>query len=91
MVDPALVGCRVELRYDPEDLTQIDVWYDRRLWCQAVYFQLSRHVHRQVPQAVPPPPPEPTGVDYLGLVEKAYDKKTLGRVAYRDLIKKEQQ
>ena len=90
-VDPALVGCRVELRYDPEDLTRIEVWYDRRLWCQAVHFQLSRHVHRQVPQAQPAPPPQPTGVDYLGLVEKAHDKKTLGRVAYRDLFSKEQE
>jgi len=88
-VDPALVGCRVELRYDPEDLSRIDVWYDRRLWCQAVHFQLSRHVHRQVPQALPPQPPETTGVDYLGLVEKAHDRKTLGRVAYRNLVNKE--
>ena len=71
-------------------MTRIDVWYDRRLWCQAVHFQLSRHVHRQVPQAQPAPAPEPTGVDYLGLVEKAHDKMTLGRIAYRDLVKKKQ-
>ncbi len=88
-VDPALCGCRVELRYDPEDLSRIDVWYENRIWCRAVPFQLARHVHRQVPQAQPAPKPEPTGVDYLGLVEKDHDRKTLGRLAYRDLIKKE--
>jgi len=88
-VDPALCGCRVELRYDPEDLARIDVWFEGRIWCQAVPFQLARHVHRQVPQAQPASKPEPTGIDYLGLVEKDHDRKTLGRIAYRDLIKKE--
>ena len=27
-VDPSLVGRRVELRYDPEDLTRLDVFYE---------------------------------------------------------------
>jgi len=42
-------------------------------------------VHRQVPQAQPPQPAAPTGVDYLGLVLAAHDAETLGQLAFRDL------
>jgi ABC-type Zn2+ transport system substrate-binding protein/surface adhesin len=42
-------------------------------------------VHRQVPQALPPSLPAPTGVDYLGLVLAAHDAETLGQLAFRDL------
>jgi putative transposase len=84
-VDPALCGRRVELRYDPEDLARIEVWHDRRPFGNAVPFLLGRHVHRQVPQAEPPPPPQPTGIDYLGLVEQAHQAETLGQISYRDL------
>jgi putative transposase len=73
-VDPALTGRRVELRYDPEDLTAIDVWLDGKPAGKAVPFAISRHVHRAVPQAVRPQP-APTGIDYLGLVAAAHDEE----------------
>ncbi len=73
-VDPALTGRRVELRYDPEDLTAIDVWLDGRPAGKAVPFVTRRHVHRAVPQAARPPPPV-TGIDYLGLVAAAHDEE----------------
>jgi len=71
-VDPALVGRRVELRYDPEDLGHIDVYLDGRSAGAAVPFVIRRHVHRAVPQAAPPEP-QATGVDYLGLVQAAHE------------------
>jgi putative transposase len=71
-VDPALTGRRVELRYDPEDLTRIDVWLDGKPAGKAVPFVTRRHVHRAVPQAARPEP-APTGIDYLGLVAAAHD------------------
>ena len=71
-VDPALTGRRVELRYDPEDLTRLDVFLDGRAAGQAVPFVTRRHVHRAVPQAARPDP-DPTGIDYLGLVAAAHD------------------
>lgn len=83
-VEPALVGRRVELRFDPEDLSRIEVYYEGRSWGAAAPFVLGRHVHRQVPAAAPPAP-ERTGIDYLGLVASAHDEATLGRIAYRDL------
>ena len=73
-VDPALVGRRVELRYDPEDLTRIDVFLDGKPAGAAVPFRIGRHVHRAVAPAVPPPA-APTGIDYLGLVAAAHDEE----------------
>jgi putative transposase len=71
-VDPALTGRRVELRYQPEDLTRIDVWLDGKPAGQAVPFITRRHVHRAVPQAARPEPAA-TGIDYLALVAAAHD------------------
>ena len=71
-VDPALTGRRIELRYDPEDLTRIDVFLDGRPAGKAVPFITRRHVHRAVPQAISPEPAA-TGIDYLGLVAAAHD------------------
>jgi hypothetical protein len=71
-VDPALTGRRVELRYDPENLTRIEVWLDGKPAGQAVPFITRRHVHRAVPQAARPEPAA-TGIDYLGLVAAAHD------------------
>ena len=73
-VDPALTGRRVELRYDPEDLTRIDVYLDGRPAGTATAFITRRHVHRAVPQAARPDP-DPTGIDYLGLVAAAHDEE----------------
>ena len=84
-VDAALVGRRVELRFDPEDLTKLDVYWEGHPAGQAIPFILGRHVHRQVPQAQPPQPAVPTGVDYLGLVLAAHDAETLDQLAFRDL------
>jgi putative transposase len=72
-VDPALTGRRVELRYDPEDLTRIDVLLDGKPAGAATPFVTRRHVHRAVPQAARPDP-VPTGIDYLGLVAAAHDE-----------------
>ena len=85
-VDPALTGRRVELRYDPEDLSAIEVFYDGKPAGAAVPFVTRRHVHRAVPQAARPEP-APTGVDYLGLVAAAHDNEagTGGKIDFAQL------
>lgn len=88
-VDPALTGRRVELRYDPEDLTRLDVFLDGRPAGQAVPFITRRHVHRAVPQAARPDP-DPTGIDYLHLVAAAHDEEA-GTGAKIDFTKLEQE
>lgn len=72
-VDASLVGRRVELRYDPEDLTKVDIFYEGTPAGVATPFVIGRHTHRAVPQAARPLP-VPTGVDYLGLVAAAHEE-----------------
>jgi putative transposase len=72
-VDPALVSRRVELRYDPEDLTRIDVFYEGKPAGVATPFVIGRHTHRAVPQAARPAP-APTGIDYLNMVAAAHEE-----------------
>jgi putative transposase len=72
-VDPSLVGRRVELRYDPEDLTRIDIYYEGKPAGVATPFVIGRHTHRAVPQAARPAP-APTGIDYLNMVAAAHEE-----------------
>src|SRR5205807_2316694 len=51
-VDPALVGQRVELRFDPEDLTVIEVFHQGRAAGVATPFVIGRHTHRAFPHPV---------------------------------------
>ena len=83
-VDPALVGRKVELRYDPEDLSRLDVYLDGEPRGQATPYRVTRHVHTAVPQAQRPAP-QPTGIDYLGVVAASHDDATVGRIAFRDV------
>jgi putative transposase len=84
-VSPALVGRRVELRYDPEDLSRVDVFSDGTSVGIATPFTIGRHVHRAVPQAERPAPP-PSGVDYLGLIASAHEHEAgTGGISYTDL------
>ena len=73
-VDPSLVGRRVELRYVPEDLTEIVVYFEGRPVGSATPFVVSRHVHHAVPQA-DAPAVEETGIDFLEMVAKAHEEE----------------
>lgn len=83
-VDPALVGRRVECRYDPEDLSRLDVFLEGRPAGAGVPFVIGRHVHPAVPQAEHAPP-TPTGVDYLGMILAAEEAAARDGIAYREL------
>jgi putative transposase len=86
-VDPALIGRSVELRFDPEDLTAIEVFDHGVGVGVAIPFVIGRHVHPAVPQAATAPPTDPEpGIDYMGLVAAAHaDSLGEGSIAYRDL------
>ena len=83
-VDPSLVGQRIEIRYDPEDLTRMDVFHGGRPAGVATPFTIGRHVAKRVPQAERPAP-EATGIDYLGMVQAAHEDDTIGTIHYRDV------
>jgi putative transposase len=70
-VDASLLGRKVDLLFNPFDLTRIEVEYQARPMGQAVPHQVKRHAHPDVkPQA--PVPVEATGIDYLRLMEAAH-------------------
>jgi putative transposase len=83
-VDPALVGRRVELVFNPFDLTDIEVRFGGRPMGRAVPHKVGRHTH---PQARPDaaPAPAPTGIDYLGLVERRRAEELARKISYDDL------
>jgi len=83
-VDPALAGARVELVFDPFDLTDIDVRHHSRPAGKAVPFHIGRHVHPKA-RADAPPPQTPTGIDYLRLVEDRHTRALGERLRYAHL------
>lgn len=90
-VDPSLVGRKVELRYDPEDLSRIDVYLGGQEKGAATPFLISRHVHPQAPQAIVQSSPQ-SGVDYLGTVLRAEQEAIEGRqIAFRQLPESDSQ
>jgi putative transposase len=87
-VDDALVGCRIELLYDPFDLDRIEVRYQERPFGLAVPHTIARHTH---PAAAREPtehePPPRTGIDYLRLLETEHEHHLRRQINYRDLEK----
>lgn len=84
-VDAALVGRKVELVFDPFDLTCIDVRWHGRAMGHAVPHKIGRHVHAKARPDDPAPPPTPTGINYLELVERQHKAELAGRLRYADL------
>ena len=66
-VDAALVGSKVDVVFDPFDLTSVEVRFQGRSMGTGIPVVIGRHTHPMVrPEASPPP--SPTGIDYLGLL-----------------------
>ena len=69
--------------FDPLELADVAVQIDGRHVGLAVALTIKRHVH---PRAQPPTPlAEPTGVDYLDLIEKRHQQELQKRIDYRNL------
>jgi putative transposase len=90
-VDAALVGRRVELVFDPFDLTRIEVRWSGRPMGQAIPMVIGRHAHpaaRPEPGSEPPPPA--TGIDYLHLVEDRAEAELERRISYAGMLPDDQ-
>jgi putative transposase len=86
-VDPALVGRKVELVFDPFDLTSLGVRVGGRDAGKALPHQISRHAHPKARPEIPEQPPLPTtGIDYLSLIDTAHTRNLSGRLNYAALI-----
>ncbi|MCL2468589.1 MAG: DDE-type integrase/transposase/recombinase [Micrococcales bacterium] len=84
-VDAALTGRKVELVFDPSDLTRIDVRYDGRPMGQAVPHQVRAHTHPKARPDETDQPPAATGIDYLRLVAVRHEQTLARRIAYADI------
>jgi putative transposase len=84
-VDAALAGRKVELIFDPFDLTRIEVRYQHHEFGLAVPVRIGRHTHPRTKGELPPPA-APTGIDYLGLLAAKRDAEIAGqRIDYASL------
>jgi putative transposase len=84
-VDPFLAGRKVELVFDPHDLTRLEVWWAGRKVGAAVPQVIGRHAHPKAPPDDDPQPVEYTGIDYLGLVAAAGQAAAAGQLRLSSL------
>jgi putative transposase len=84
-VDAALVGRRVEVVFDPFDLTRLQVRYQGRPMGTAVPHRIGRHVHPDAHPDTAPAPAPATGIDYLALVAAQHRQQRAQRINYTDL------
>jgi putative transposase len=84
-VDAVLVVERIELVFDPLDLTDIEVRFAGRPMGQAVPRRIGRHVHPAARPEPGPQAPAASGIDYLRLVEARRAAELTRRIDYRNL------
>ena len=83
-VDAALVGSRVDVVFDPFDLTSVEIRFQGRSMGSGIPVVIGRHAHPQArPEAAPAP--TPTGIDYLGLLAARRDAELAGAINYAQL------
>lgn len=91
-VESILVGRTVTLRYNPFDLTRIQVWLEGKQYADAVPLKMRRHTDKRVTKAdspIPDLPAEP-GISFLETMTKAHEKQkhqSLGRTSFARALK----
>lgn len=81
-VDPQLVGYRVELRYDPQDLTRIEVFCGGQPRGHATGEHIGTHTDPKLGDRQPDRPP-PTGIAYLEAVAADHAALLRGELTYQ--------
>lgn len=84
-VDPLLVRRRVELVFDPFDLTRIEVRVAGVPAGTAIPHRIDRHAHPKARPETPPTPPPATGIDYARLLDAAHHAELAQGVNYAAL------
>jgi putative transposase len=70
-----LIGEKVELRYDPFDLADVEIWYNGHYLEQARPLQIQTTVQPGLTlDPVPPQAAPSTGVDYLAMLRQEYEQ-----------------
>lgn len=92
-VDSSFIGRTLELRFDPFDLSTLELWFDGRSIGQATVSVQNRQRHIQVERLATEPPPEPkpaAALDYLALLRQEYDefqRQAAGKLQFTKLHK----
>jgi putative transposase len=90
--DPVLVGRRVELVFDPFDLTAVEIRWSQQSFGRATVHDIRTHVH---PTAAghrdtgDDTPPAASGIDYLALVAADHHAATRRSINFADLPARE--
>jgi putative transposase len=84
-VDAALVGRKVELVFDPFDLTELSVRFAGRDMGTAVPVRIGRHVHPQAKAEPETEAPTATGISYLRLIRARQEGDWSARISYAGL------
>jgi putative transposase len=84
-VEPELAGRRVELVFDPFDLTTVEVRVAGIPAGTALPHHISRHAHPKARPETPLAPPPATGIDYAGLLDTAHQAELAQKVNYAAL------
>ncbi|MFD7342290.1 helix-turn-helix domain-containing protein [Streptomyces violascens] len=85
-VDPSLAGMRIELVFDPFDLTDIEVRSSGKTLGKAVPHHVGRHAHPKASPETPTKPAVPTGIDYLKILDEAHTANTAKGINYSSLM-----
>lgn len=86
-VDPELVGHQVELRFDPFEIDQLEVWLDGKCLGPARVIKLKRGYHLAVEglTRASPNPQQQAKINFLAALRTEYDellRKELGRIHF---------
>ena|SRR5215212_3796 len=84
-VDPGLVGRKVELVFDPFDLSRIQVRHAGAPMGLAIPHRIGRHTHPKARPETPPTQATPTGIDYAKLIDAAHHAELARGVNYAAL------
>ncbi|MGH3513982.1 MAG: DDE-type integrase/transposase/recombinase [Pseudonocardiaceae bacterium] len=86
-VDPVLTGRRIELIFDPFDLTTVEARMGGVPAGPAIPHRIGRHAHPKARPETPPTAPTPTGIDYTRLIDAAHQTELAQGVNYAALTR----
>jgi hypothetical protein len=91
-VDPLLVGQQVELRFDPFELSEVEVWQNSRFFAHAQVVKLERERHLALDR-IPPPTQEakPEHVDFLAALRAEHQTllaQELGAISFAQALRR---
>ena len=81
-----MVGRKVELVFDPLDMTELTVRYQGRDMGKALPHKITRHVHpNAATKNTEPAAPAPTGIEYLKAVATGHQETLAAKINYANL------